>query len=173
MRIALELEAGRLRVMSSIIKRKRLYVRVRCIVIDEPRGTILVQEDTKTKTISLPGGRVEVGEPLPLCAVRELKEEAGIEVKPVRMVYVVDNISEDRSLRHDVMVYFKCEYEGAAPIIHEKRLGDAILKWVVIDEISDRFYPRPLARYLIRDYPNYSNKIFLTIKNDEEVFILD
>jgi len=39
-----------------------------------------------------PGGCVEFGEKLFDCAKREAKEEAGIEVEPVRLVRVIDHI---------------------------------------------------------------------------------
>lgn len=39
-----------------------------------------------------PGGGVEFGEKLFDCAKREAKEEAGIEVEPVRLVKVIDHI---------------------------------------------------------------------------------
>ncbi len=41
---------------------------------------------------TFPGGGIEFGEKLFDCAKREAKEEAGIEVEPVRLVKVVDHI---------------------------------------------------------------------------------
>lgn len=41
---------------------------------------------------TFPGGGIEFGERLFDCAVREAKEEAGLDVEPVRLVKVIDHI---------------------------------------------------------------------------------
>lgn len=44
---------------------------------------------------SIPGGVVEAGEDIYVAAVRELKEETGIEAKPLGIIWVCNNVVRD------------------------------------------------------------------------------
>ena len=72
---------------------------------------------------SLPGGRIEPGEPARTAALRELMEETGIEAELVGLVDVVDAIFEnkDRSLvtRHYVLIDYVARWRAGEP-----RAGD-------------------------------------------------
>jgi ADP-ribose pyrophosphatase YjhB (NUDIX family) len=59
----------------------------------------------------LPGGRLEYGETFHECAIRELKEETGLEVSVERFLFLSEAIAPDRS-RHIVNVYLKAKVTG-------------------------------------------------------------
>ena len=64
---------------------------------------------------SLPGGEVELGEALEAAVVREVREETGLQVKPVRVLKVFDRIHRDEAGRvqyHYVLVDFICRVTG-------------------------------------------------------------
>jgi 8-oxo-dGTP diphosphatase len=60
---------------------------------------------------SIPGGTLELGESLEEAVVRELREETGLEVRPVSLLTVFDRIErrESRVEYHFVIVDFLCE----------------------------------------------------------------
>ena len=63
---------------------------------------------------SIPGGLLEVGEGLSAAARRELKEETGLDVEPLKIIEVFDRIfRQGRQVRyHFVIVDFVCRLKG-------------------------------------------------------------
>ncbi len=59
---------------------------------------------------SIPGGTVELGETLEQALVREMEEETGLEVQPVKMLTVFDRIERDGGevVFHYVIVDYLC-----------------------------------------------------------------
>ena len=60
----------------------------------------------------VPGGTVELGEPLEEALVREIREETGLEVEPLEVLTVFDRIERDggRVLYHYVIVDYLCRW---------------------------------------------------------------
>ena len=69
---------------------------------------------------SMPGGRVEPGEPVRAAALRELKEETGVDAVLVDLVDVVDAVFENRSgdliTRHYVLIDFVAKWQSGEPV---------------------------------------------------------
>jgi mutator protein MutT len=66
---------------------------------------------------SVPGGTVELGETLEEAVVRELREETGLEVRPVCLLAVFERIDrrDDAVLYHYVIADYLCELVSGAP----------------------------------------------------------
>lgn len=66
---------------------------------------------------SIPGGRIEWGERAADAALRELKEETGIDAELLGLVDVVDAMfGEGESARHYVLVDYLARWTGGEPI---------------------------------------------------------
>lgn len=94
-------------------------VGVVCLRGDE---VLLIQRGTPPRMgeWSLPGGRMEPGEPAKTAALRELREETGVQAELVGLVDVVDAIFEnragDRITRHYVLIDFAARWVSGEPI---------------------------------------------------------
>jgi len=94
---------------------------------------------------SIPGGLVELGEPVKDAVKREVREETGLEVKIDKLIDVIDNIVYDRSRRlkfHYVLVDFLVHPVGG-------KLQDASkARWVKAGELPQYRFTKTATRLL-------------------------
>ncbi|MEL7108951.1 MAG: NUDIX hydrolase [Pseudomonadota bacterium] len=83
---------------------------------------LLIQRGTPPRRgeWSLPGGRIEPGEPVKTAALRELKEETGVDAELIGLIDVVDAIFENRTgdliTRHYLLIDYVAEWLGGEPV---------------------------------------------------------
>lgn len=82
-----------------------------------------------------PGGSVEFGETLEHAIVREMREEYGVSVKPVRLLCVADHILPREGPQHWVSPTFICRLVRGEPKILEPGKCGAI-GWFTIKELA-------------------------------------
>ncbi len=101
---------------------------------------------------SLPAGKVEFGESLIECAVREAKEETGLDVKPIKLVGVYQRpISVEDT--NTTVFCFLSEVVGGEITPSEKHPEVVFLEVSAIEKLADE--KRLRARYqfpAIKDY---------------------
>lgn len=84
---------------------------------------------------SVPGGRLEWGEALEVAALRELKEETGVEAQLLGLLDVVDGVFPARPggeiTRHYVMIDYAARWTGGEPVAGDDA---AEARFVSLDE---------------------------------------
>lgn len=93
-------------------------ITVDCVVFDEADRLLLIRRDSEPfrDRYALPGGFVEVGETVETAALRELKEETGVEGAVRRLIGVYSDPTRDPRA-HNVSVAFIVEVaKGAVPV---------------------------------------------------------
>lgn len=112
----------------------------RALVIKDSK--ILLSYERNTGVYMSPGGGVEPGETLEECCVRELKEEAGYEVKPTEHFIRIEEYSFETLY---ISNYFLCEIIGEC----EQKLTQTEIEhgitrvWVDLDEAYEIFSTYP------------------------------
>ena len=109
-------------------------------VIIVKQGQLLLLERKSVHgagTWSTPGGHLEFGESPEACAIREVREETGVEIGNVRFLAITNDIFAEAG-RHYITLWMQGEYRSGTPAIHapyEMRAVD----WFQLENL-----PRPL-----------------------------
>ena len=108
----------------------------RAIILKD--GNIMLSHETKIGQWMIPGGGIEANENPVECCIREVAEETGLIVKPVKCFLVINEYYEDWKF---VSYYFECVTTGFTerkPTNRELQVG-ALPEWVVMDDAKDIF----------------------------------
>ena len=83
------------------------------IIIEHIKGIILIKRKNPPEGWALPGGFVDYGESLEAAAVREAKEETGLEVELVRQFHTYSDPKRDPR-HHTITTVFIAKANGKA-----------------------------------------------------------
>lgn len=75
------------------------------VIVEMPDGIVLIERGGPPSGWALPGGFCDEGEPVEHCAIREMKEEIGIDVTLTELFYVYSHPSRDPRM-HTVATVF-------------------------------------------------------------------
>lgn len=124
--------------------------RVSVIVVTGDRRILLVKHRKGSRQYwVLPGGRLEYGETFQECAVRELKEETGLDIKVGRMIYMSEAIAPDRS-RHIVNIYLTAEVAGGTLQLGSEPVLAGV-DYVPLEELEDSTLYPPVGKKILED----------------------
>ncbi|KAF4988691.1 hypothetical protein FDECE_14964 [Fusarium decemcellulare] len=96
--------------MSSAAPHPRVGV---AAIIYGPSGKIVAGKRTGSHgagTWQLPGGHLEYGEEILVCAAREVLEETGLNVRAVKVVAVTNDVFQKEG-KHYITLFVRCEME--------------------------------------------------------------
>ena len=115
------------------------------MVEDKSTGKVLVQERIKSwKGISFPGGHVEPGESFVDSAIREIKEETGLDIRNLKNCGII-HWSHNRNFnRYIVFLYKTNDFSGE--LLPETDEGRVF--WIEPDKIKDLNLSSNFANYL-------------------------
>ncbi len=98
-------------------------------VIFDERGRILLQQRSDNGRWGLPGGGLEIGETVAAAAVREVREETGLEVEVIRLIGLYSDPAfqvvryPDGNVVHYVSACFECRVVAGALALCDETLA--------------------------------------------------
>lgn len=101
---------------------------------------------------SIPGGRQEPGETIFATAVREVLEETGVTIRPLRVLTAVDSISRDadgRLLFHYTVIEVEADWLSGEPVPNEEVLA---ARWATRPEWETLITWPPLRAVLLQAF---------------------
>jgi ADP-ribose pyrophosphatase YjhB (NUDIX family) len=127
--------------------------RVSVIVLDDKEQILLVKHKKGNRQYwVLPGGRLEYDETFFECAVRELKEETGLDVQVERFLFLSEAIAPDRS-RHIVNIYLKARVIGGIMKIGNEPVLAAV-DFVPLSELNRVTLFPPIGKIILEGAPS-------------------
>ena len=126
--------------------------RVSVIVIAD-EGNILLVRHRKGNRLYwvLPGGRLEYGETFEECAIRELKEETGLDVEIEKFCFLSEAIAPDRS-RHIVNIYLKGKVVGGTMCLGNEPVLAGV-DFIPLSELERITLFPPIAKTILECLP--------------------
>ncbi len=98
---------------------------------------------------SLPGGRIEPGETVRAAALRELREETGVEAELLGLIDVVDGLFPEGG-RHYVLIDFAARWRSGEPVAGDDAAAAAFHPLSMIDELIGWDETRRIIRAAVK-----------------------
>jgi len=134
------------------------------MIQDKSTGKVLVQERIKSwKGLSFPGGHVKDNESFVDSAIREIKEETGLDIKNLKLCGVIHWSNNKTFDRYIVFLYKTTDFEGE--LITEMEEGKNY--WIGIDELKQQKSENDFISYLPLFLEEKFNEAFLMWNDDE------
>lgn len=110
------------------------------VIITNSQGLILIgKRSTKHAPYwSIFGGHLDAGESFEACAIREIKEEVGIDITAPRVFGISNNINTyHQEGKHTVSICLQAQYNGdVEPQIIEQDKCESLM-WVNVNELPE------------------------------------
>lgn len=129
-------------------------IRVTGILIENDKILLVQQKVSDKRNWSLPGGRLERGETLQQGLIREMKEETGLDVELVRMLYVCDVAASANTVLHITFLLKRIGGEITLPTneFDENPIHD--VKFVPVSELEAYGFSERFVQVIRDDFPN-------------------
>lgn len=134
-------------------------IRITGILIENNEILVVQQKLSDKRSWSLPGGRLERGETLSQGLIREMKEETGLDVEIVRMLYICDVASSSNTILHITFLIKRIggEIELPSNEFDENPIHD--VKFVPVSELVKYGFSEKIMQVINDGFSNAGNYV--------------
>ena len=134
-------------------------IRITGILIENNEILLVQQKLSDKRNWSLPGGRLERGETLSQGLIREMKEETGLDVEIVRMLYLCDVAASSNTILHITFLIKRIggEIELPSNEFDENPIHD--VKFIPISELVQYGFSEKFIQVIRDGFSNAGNYV--------------
>jgi 8-oxo-dGTP diphosphatase len=139
-------------------RKEHIVTSVVAVIVDEEERVLLTR-----RTIPpfegqwvMPGGKIDLGEPILKALHREVMEEVGLEVEVGGLVDVFEHLTPGESLDHFVILYYRCRPLSCVVNHNPGEVAEA--RWVSRDELADYAMPDGTRFILGKIFPQHRRR---------------
>ena len=129
-------------------KKEHIVTSVVAVIVDDDGRVLLTRRSIPPfhDLWVMPGGKIELGEPILEALRREVHEEVGLEVENQGLIDVFEHLTPGDDNCHFVILYYRCRPLYCDVVHNENEVAEAA--WVYGHQLPD--YPLPAgARYIL------------------------
>lgn len=122
-------------------KKDHIVTSVVAVIVDSDEQVLLTKRNIAPfmNLWVMPGGKIDLGEPILKALHREVMEEVGLEVEVEGLVDVFEHLTPGVAEDHFVILYYRCRPISCTINHNPDEVSEA--RWVSRDELAD--YPMP------------------------------
>lgn len=128
-------------------------IRLTGILIENNKILLVQQKLSDNRQWSLPGGRLERGETISQGMIREMKEETGLNIEIIRMLYLCDVSASSNTLLHISFLLRRTDGEIRLPSneFDENPIHD--VRFVPIEELEQYGFSKQFIQVINQGFP--------------------
>ncbi len=122
-------------------KKEHIVTSVVAVIIDDEERVLLTRRNVAPFQGQwvMPGGKIDLGEPILKALHREVLEEVGLDVEVQGLVDVFEHLTPGEENAHFIILYYRCRPLSCVINHNPGEVAEAL--WVPRDELPD--YPMP------------------------------
>jgi 8-oxo-dGTP diphosphatase len=135
-------------VSQRVFRKQHVVTSVVAVVVDDAERVLLTRRAIPPflGMWVMPGGKIDLGEPIVGALHREVREEVGLVVTVVGLVDVFEHLTPGPENDHFVILYYRCRPEGHGLAPNPAEVAEA--RWVPRVDLPE--YPMPEGtRYIL------------------------
>ncbi|MBI1920517.1 MAG: NUDIX domain-containing protein [Geobacter sp.] len=120
---------------ASIFKAEHIVTSVVAVIIDSDEQVLLTKRNINPFMGEwvMPGGKIDLGEPIVSALKREVMEEVGLEVEVAELIDVFEHLTPGEENYHFVILYYRCHPLSCAINHNHHEVAEA--RWVPRSEL--------------------------------------
>ncbi len=134
-------------------KREHIVTSVVAVIVNDEEQVLLTRRNISPfkDMWVMPGGKIDLGEPIFKALHREVLEEVGLEVQIGELIDVFEHLTPGEGSSHFIILYYRCR--PVSCVVNHNHIEVSEARWVPRNELKDYVMPDGTKYILGRIFP--------------------